>query len=85
MNGDTGQNEEHLESRQQPENKLQSIHDITEANKNGDEEYVDRLNILAELLSDSNANLEKIIGIGTSLENHMREIHAVIAAITGRL
>ena len=80
MNGDTGQNEEHPESRQH-ENKSQSIRDINKAIKDGDEKYIDRLSVLADLLSDSNANLEKMIGIGISLENHLREIREGISAI----
>lgn len=81
MNGDSEQNEEHPESRQQPENKLQSIRDMNRAIREGDEKYIDRLDVLADLLSDSNANLKKMIGIGTSLENHLREIRVGIAAI----
>lgn len=84
MNGDTEQKEDHSESRPQPENKLQSVWDITRAIKDGDEKYVDRLCILADLLLDVNASLKKIIGIETSLENHMREIRAGFAAIVER-
>lgn len=81
MNGDTEQKGEHPESRPQPENKLESIRDVNRAIKEGDEKYAERLGILADLLLDGNANLEKMIGIGISLENHLREIRAGIAAI----
>ena len=85
MNGDPIQNGEHSESRPKPENKLESIRDITRAIEDGDEEYMDRLGVIADLFSDSNANLEKMIGIGTSLENHLREIRAGVAAIVSRV
>ncbi len=84
MNGDLGQKRDHSESRPQPENKLESIWDITRAIKDGDEKYAERLGIIAGLLSDSNANLEKMIGIGTSLENHLREIRAGITVLVER-
>ncbi|MBA7536926.1 hypothetical protein ES705_29192 [subsurface metagenome] len=81
MNGDLEQKREQPESRSQPENKLESIRDITRAVKDGDNEYVSRLDVIVNLLMDGNANLEKIIGIGTLLEKHLREIRAGIAAI----
>lgn len=84
MNGELKQNGEHPESRQQPENKLESIRDITRAIEDGEKEYADRLGVIADLLLDVNASLEKIISIETSLENHLKEIRADIAAIVER-
>ncbi len=81
MNGDPEQNEEHPESRQQPENSLESIGEINRAIKDGDEKYTERLGILADLLLDVNASLEKIISIETSLENHLKEIRAGINTV----
>ena len=84
MNGDPEQNEVHFESRPQPENKLESIRDITRAIEDGDKEYINRLDVIADLLTDSNVNLEKMIGIGAVLENHLKEIRAGFAAIVAR-
>ena len=81
MNGDSEQKIEHPESRPKPENKLESVWDITRAIKDGDKEYMEHLVVIADLLSDSNAKLERMISIETSLENHMREIRAGFAAI----
>ena len=81
MNGDTENNGEHPKDRPQPENKLESICDITRAIKDGDKEYMGRLGIIADLLLDTNAHLEKIIGIGTLIESHLMEIRAGFAAI----
>ncbi|MBW2605323.1 MAG: hypothetical protein JRE28_13600 [Deltaproteobacteria bacterium] len=84
MNSDPEQKKDHSESRPQPENKLESIRDISRAIKEGEDEYAERLSVLVDLLSDVNASLEKIIGIGTLLENHLGEIKAGITAIVAR-
>ena len=78
MNGDTGQTGECSESWRQREKQLESIRDINRAIKDGDEKYAVRLDVLAELFSDGNANLKRLIEIGTSLENHLKEIRAGI-------
>jgi hypothetical protein len=65
MNGDSEQKGDHPESRPQPENKLQSIRDITEAIKDGDEKHVERLNVLADLLSDLNTTVERMVDLLT--------------------
>ena len=84
MNGDLGQKRDHSESRPQPENKLESIWDITRAIKDGDEKYAERLGILADLLSETNANLVDMISIETSVNNHLRKIRAGITVLVER-
>ena len=84
MSNGLKQSEEHSESRSQPGTKLESIWDVTRAIKDGDKEYMNRLGVIADLLSDSNANLEKMIGIGTLLENHLREIQVGISVLVER-
>jgi len=76
MNGDSKQNGKCSESWRQRRDGLRSISDMARAIKEGDEKYAGRLDVLAELLSDSNANLKRLIEIGTSLEIHLREIRA---------
>jgi len=73
MNGDTVQNEERPESRQQPENKLESIRDITRAIKDGDEKYVDRLGVLADLLNDLNTIGERLIDLVTQIRDSLKK------------
>ena len=71
MNGDSEQNKERPKSRPQPENKSQSIRDITKAIKDGDEKYADRLGDI----SDSISNLiSELNGIGESLVKLLIEI-----------
>jgi len=88
MNGDLEQNEERSERQplpeNKPENKLESIRDITRAIEDGDKGYAGRLAIIADLLSDTNANLEKLISIGTSVNNHARKIRAGISVLVER-
>jgi len=74
MNGDSEQNEEHLESRQQPENKLQSIRDITRAIKEGDEKYIDRLGLLTDLLSDLNTTFERLIDLAIQIRDSLKKV-----------
>ena len=59
MNGDSEQKGEHPESRQPPENKLQSIRDITKAIKDGDEKYRGQVGIKPGGL---NSNLHLVKG-----------------------
>jgi len=81
MNGDLEQNGENSESRPQPENKLESIRDVTRAIEDGDEKYIGRLAVIADLLSDVNENLEKLISIGTSVNNHARTIRSGVTRL----
>ena len=73
MNGDSEQKGEHPESRQPPENKLQSIRDITKAIKDGDEKYVERLNVLADLLSDLNTTFERMVDLVTQIRDSLKK------------
>ena len=74
MNGDPEQNGEHQESRPQPEKKLQSIRDIGKAIKEGDKEYVDRLNVLADSLSDLNTLGERLIDLLTQIRDSLKRV-----------
>ena len=73
MNGDTGQIEEHPESRPQPENKLESIWDITRAIKDGDEKYAERLGVIADLLSDLNLTCERLAELATEIRDSLKK------------
>ena len=84
MNGDLEQNGEHSENPPPPKNKLESIRDITRAIEDGDVKYAGRLAIIADLLSETNANLEKLVSIGTSVNNHLRKIRAAVTVLVER-
>jgi len=73
MNGDSEQSEELSESRQRHENKSQSIRDITEAIKDGDEKHVERLNVLADLLSDLNTTFERMVELVTQIRDSLKK------------
>ena len=74
MNGDSEQNGEHPESRQPSENKLQSIRDITEAIKDGDEKYVDRLGVLADALADLNVVGKRMIDLLAQIRDSLKRV-----------
>lgn len=73
MNGDSEQNREHPESRQQPENDLQSIRDINKAIEDGDEKYIERLDVLVELLSALNSCVERMLGLATEIRDSLKK------------
>ncbi|MBA7480314.1 hypothetical protein ES707_15765 [subsurface metagenome] len=72
MNGDLKQNGVHFESQPKPENKLESIGDINRAIKDGDEKYIERLGILADLLSDLNGIGERLIELATEIRDSLK-------------
>lgn len=63
------ENGEHPESRQRRENKLQSIRDIRKVIKDGNEKYVERLNILADLLTDLNATGNRLVELAIQIRD----------------
>lgn len=68
MNGDSEQKEEHRRG-----NKFQSIGELTETIKDGDEKYISRLGILTDLLSDSNRTCESLVELAVEIRNRLPE------------
>jgi len=73
MNGDSEQNKERPKSRPQPENKLQSIRDITKAIKDGDEKYAEQLDALADLLFDLNTTAERLVDLAIQIRDSLKK------------
>lgn len=63
------QNGERPESRQRRENKLQSIRYIRKVIKDGNEKYVEQLNVLADLLSDLNATGNRLVELAIQIRD----------------
>ena len=73
MNGDPEQNVEHPKNQHTPENKMQSIRELNEAIKDGDEKYIDRLNVIADLLSDLNTIFERLVDLAIQIRDSLKK------------